>query len=213
MAITRGGFQALWKGFINGDWTEFDFILDMARYNAGFHDSLFGRRLLAQTAVVEREGQLALFIEHAPVAIAMFDSEMRFIAVSRRFLSDYRLPAADEVIGRSHYEVFPDIPQRWRKIHARVRFSGSRGPGPFNIFSSGGPGLCLPAWGRVSNLERVAGIGVGFSLGVTRWGPTRPRSFHLVTTSKRPGLDSVLASRWRRRHRENVVSARKQAVR
>jgi hypothetical protein len=60
MAITGGGFQALWKGFINGDWTEFDFILDMARYNARFHDSLLGVGCLrqavgvAQTAVVEK---------------------------------------------------------------------------------------------------------------------------------------------------------------
>jgi PAS domain S-box-containing protein len=82
------------------------------------HDITARKRMEARLA--EREGQLALFIEHAPVAIAMFDSEMRFIAVSDRFLSDYQLPAADEVIGRSHYEVFPDIPQRWRKIHARV---------------------------------------------------------------------------------------------
>jgi len=42
------------------------------------------------------------------------------LAVSRRFLSDYQLPAAAEVIGRSHYEIFPDIPQRWRELHARV---------------------------------------------------------------------------------------------
>ncbi len=45
-------------------------------------------------------------------------------------------------------------------------------------------GLCCLLW--ASHLERVAEIGVGFTLGVTRWGPTRPRSFHLVTTSMRP---------------------------
>jgi PAS domain S-box-containing protein len=77
-------------------------------------------RKRAEARLAEREAQLALFVENAPAAIAMFDSEMRYLAVSRRFLSDYKLPAATEVIGRLHYEIFPDIPQRWRKIHARV---------------------------------------------------------------------------------------------
>jgi PAS domain S-box-containing protein len=82
------------------------------------HDITDRKRIERQLA--EREGQLALFIEHAPAAIAMFDSEMRYVAVSRRFLSDYRLPAAIELIGRSYYETLPDIPQRWRELHARV---------------------------------------------------------------------------------------------
>jgi PAS domain S-box-containing protein len=82
------------------------------------HDITERKRIEARLA--EREGQLAVFIEHAPVAIAMFDSEMRFIAVSRRFLSDYRLPATSEVIGHSYYEILPDVPQRWRELHARV---------------------------------------------------------------------------------------------
>ena len=50
----------------------------------------------------------------------MFDREMRYLAVSRRFVVDYRLPQDAQLIGRSHYEIFPDIPQRWRDIHARV---------------------------------------------------------------------------------------------
>jgi PAS domain S-box-containing protein len=82
------------------------------------HDITGRKRMEARLA--EREGQLALFIEHAPVAIAMFDSEMHYLAVSRRFLSDYRLPPASEVIGHSYYEILPDIPQRWRDLHARV---------------------------------------------------------------------------------------------
>jgi hypothetical protein len=60
VVIHGGAFQALWKGFINGDWTGFRFILDMARHNAGFHDSLLGVGWLreavgvAQTAAVEK---------------------------------------------------------------------------------------------------------------------------------------------------------------
>jgi PAS domain S-box-containing protein len=70
--------------------------------------------------LAEREAQLALFVEHAPAAIAMFDTGMRYLAVSRRYLSDYRLPDVTEVIGRSHYEIMPDIPAHWREMHARV---------------------------------------------------------------------------------------------
>jgi PAS domain S-box-containing protein len=76
------------------------------------------KQMEAQLAA--REAQLALFVEHAPVAIAMFDNKMRYLAVSRRLLSDYELGDPSEVIGRSHYEVFPDIPPRWRESHVRV---------------------------------------------------------------------------------------------
>ena len=77
-------------------------------------------RKRAESRLAEREAQLALFIEHAPAAIAMFDDKMHYLAVSSRFRSDYKLPAAAEIIGRSHYEIFPDTPRRWRELHARV---------------------------------------------------------------------------------------------
>ncbi len=77
-------------------------------------------RKRTEARLAEREAQLALFVEHSPAAIAMFDANMNYLAVSRRLLSDYQLPATTEIIGRSHYEIFPDIPVRWREIHARV---------------------------------------------------------------------------------------------
>jgi PAS domain S-box-containing protein len=69
-------------------------------------------------ALRESEEKLRLFIEHAPVAIAMFDREMRYLAVSRRWLEDIR-PGDGDIIGHSHYEVFPEIPERWREAHQR----------------------------------------------------------------------------------------------
>jgi PAS domain S-box-containing protein len=70
--------------------------------------------------------QQTLFTEQVPAAIAMFDREMRYLAVSRRYLSDLALLfstavfAPAEVIGRSFYEISPDMPQRWCAIHARA---------------------------------------------------------------------------------------------
>jgi PAS domain S-box-containing protein len=48
----------------------------------------------------------------------MFDREMRYLAASRRWLSDHRLRGP--VLGRSHYDVLPDIPERWREVHRRA---------------------------------------------------------------------------------------------
>ena len=65
------------------------------------------------------EDLLRVFIDQAPVAIAMLDREMRYLAASRRWLSDYGFSDRD-IRGLSHYELFPDIPQRWLDIHRRA---------------------------------------------------------------------------------------------
>lgn len=75
-------------------------------------------RKRAEGALRESEERLRLFIGHAPVALAMFDRKMRYIAASHRWLTDYGLEGRD-VTGRSHYEIFPDIPDRWRAVHRR----------------------------------------------------------------------------------------------
>ncbi|HEY4044448.1 MAG TPA: ATP-binding protein, partial [Rhodopila sp.] len=68
----------------------------------------------------DADARLRRFVECAPVAIAMFDAEMRYLAVSRRFASEFRLGAPSSLIGRCHYDVFPEISDNWRAIHRRV---------------------------------------------------------------------------------------------
>lgn len=75
------------------------------------------RRKQAELAVRESEGKLRLFVEYAPAAVAMFDKNMCYIAVSRRWKQEYGLP--DNVAGRSHYELFPNTPDEWKEIHVR----------------------------------------------------------------------------------------------
>jgi PAS domain S-box-containing protein len=73
----------------------------------------------AEESFRENEGRLRLFIEHAPASIAMFDREMRYIAASRRWRSDSKL-GEQSLIGRSHYDVVPDIPERWKAVHSQA---------------------------------------------------------------------------------------------
>lgn len=72
----------------------------------------------ALTALHESREQLRLFIEHAPAALAMFDREMRYLAASRRWMDDYTL-GTRSLVGRSHYDIFPEIPEYWRQLHQR----------------------------------------------------------------------------------------------
>jgi light-regulated signal transduction histidine kinase (bacteriophytochrome) len=62
---------------------------------------------------------LSFLIKHTPAAVAMFDTNVCYLAHSDRWLTDYQLGNVD-IIGKSHYEVFPDILERWKRDHQRV---------------------------------------------------------------------------------------------
>jgi len=64
------------------------------------------------------EGLASVLIEHAPAAIAMFDREMRYLAASRRWMENFGL-GQPSLVGRSHYEIFPDLPERLKAAHRR----------------------------------------------------------------------------------------------
>jgi PAS domain S-box-containing protein len=59
-----------------------------------------------------------LFLKYAPAAIALLDKHMRYLIVSDRWLQDYGLADRD-IHGMSHYDVFPEIPERWKEGHRR----------------------------------------------------------------------------------------------
>ena len=67
----------------------------------------------------ESQEKLRLLIEYAPAALAMFDMDMCYVAVSRRWMEDYNLGDRD-IIGHSHYEIFPEIGDEWRAVHRRA---------------------------------------------------------------------------------------------
>lgn len=65
----------------------------------------------------ESEERLRLFVENVPAAIAMFDREMRYIAASRLWRTQYL--NGRECLGQNHYEVFPECPEQWRAAHRK----------------------------------------------------------------------------------------------
>ncbi|EMP08924.1 PAS domain S-box protein [Leptospira interrogans serovar Pyrogenes str. 200701872] len=70
----------------------------------------------AEIALKESYELTKVFIENAPSAIAMFDTNMKYMAASQQWLVDYYLGGI-EIIGRSHYEIFPEIGDEWKSIH------------------------------------------------------------------------------------------------
>lgn len=73
----------------------------------------------AETALRHSHDLLKYIIEHARSAVAVHDRQLRYLYVSQRYLDEYQVKGHD-VIGRHHYEVFPDLPQKWRDVHQRA---------------------------------------------------------------------------------------------
>ncbi len=83
------------------------------------HVQDISERLKAARALEVSEALLRQFIKHTPAAVAMFDTDMRYLQASDRWLADYHLEG-EAIVGRSHYDIFPDLPERWKEAHQRV---------------------------------------------------------------------------------------------
>ncbi len=80
---------------------------------------LFTSRAAEHAASIEQSNALLVaFARTAPIAVAMFDRDIRYIEVSDRWLSDYGLKRED-LIGRRLYDLVPDIAPKWKEVHAR----------------------------------------------------------------------------------------------
>ncbi|MBE9462378.1 PAS domain S-box protein [Dyadobacter subterraneus] len=84
----------------------------------GVATDLSARKKAEQELIAERARLLA-FVEHAPAAVAMFDKDIKYLAISRKWLEEYHLTDRD-IIGLTHYEVFPNIGDNWKEIHQRA---------------------------------------------------------------------------------------------
>jgi PAS domain S-box-containing protein len=81
-------------------------------------------RQQVEQAIRISEQKLNLFVRYAPVNVAMFDQEMRYLAVSQRWVDVYKLGSIEDVLGQSHYQLFPNAPEHWLKAH-RLGLAGN----------------------------------------------------------------------------------------
>jgi PAS domain S-box-containing protein len=75
---------------------------------------------------------LRKFLESVPAAIAIFDTEMKYIFISNRWRVETNVNHKD-LIGKCHYDIVPDIPLKWKKLHARC-LSGEHLKSPQDLF-------------------------------------------------------------------------------
>ncbi|HIK14668.1 MAG TPA: PAS domain S-box protein [Leptolyngbyaceae cyanobacterium M33_DOE_097] len=76
-------------------------------------------RKQAEVALQENEATLKLFVKHAPIGIAMLDTNLNYVLASQCWVDNYKLDSIEAILGRSHYEIFPEIPEHWRQIHQK----------------------------------------------------------------------------------------------
>lgn len=76
------------------------------------------RKQVEQALERERQ-QLRDIIANAPVAMAMFDTKLRHLVHSRKWLTDYGLEA-QSIVGRTPCQLFSDIPDSWRSAVQRA---------------------------------------------------------------------------------------------
>lgn len=75
-------------------------------------------RKKAEREIAHSHELMRYVIEHSRSCVAIHDKDLKYIYVSQRYLEDYHIQG--DIIGKHHYEVFPDLPQKWRDVHQRA---------------------------------------------------------------------------------------------
>ncbi len=87
------------------------------QYILGMASDITERRR-AEDELRASERQLRQFIEEAPVCVAMFDRDIRYLAASRRWINDYGFGRSD-LFGVCLYDALPNLSENWRESLVR----------------------------------------------------------------------------------------------
>ncbi len=104
---------------------------------------------------------LAIVVEHTPVAIAMFDRQMRYVLANKQWVQEFNLSQAQPLVGKSQYEVFPKLHPGWRQLYERaLQGYAMRSDHPLQT-AAGGPSMlfrCEVRPWREKHDASVAGV-------------------------------------------------------
>lgn len=84
----------------------------------GTSKNISDRKQAAEALEQERQ-QLRQIVTHAPVAIAILDRELNYLAYSKKWLTTYGL-VGQEILGSCHYQILPDMPAAWREDYQKA---------------------------------------------------------------------------------------------
>lgn len=71
-------------------------------------------------AETEASQAMRVLIENAPVAMAMFDRAMRYLLANRQWVREFGLQQIQPLVGRSQYDIFPNLHPGWRQVYERA---------------------------------------------------------------------------------------------
>lgn len=64
----------------------------------------------------ESKRQFEQVAQQLPMAVAILDRDLRYIFTNERWILDFHL-GQESLIGKNHYDVFPEISEDWKAIH------------------------------------------------------------------------------------------------
>jgi PAS domain S-box-containing protein len=99
---------------IKGEWHAVGIIRDITKVKKTEQELI-----LSKARLKNWHHLMQYIIHHDPNSIAVFDRNLHFLFVSDRFVRDYKVNRKD-IIGKHHYEIFPDFPEKWRAVHQRA---------------------------------------------------------------------------------------------
>lgn len=74
------------------------------------------KRKQAEIALEQEYQQLRQIIQNVPIAMAMLDTKMCYLAYSNQWLTSFDLEGQN-LLNQNHYEVFPDLKEEWKKAY------------------------------------------------------------------------------------------------
>lgn len=95
------------------------------------------KRKEAEFEALRSKTILSSFVEHVPAAVVMLDRDMHIVAVSNRWIEEYKMDG-HAVVGRSYYDCFPLITPERKERHLRI-LSGATEQMEEDLFYSNDP--------------------------------------------------------------------------